>query len=1241
MAHTKVHKVLGEFKRGTLHSGSPKGPKVTSRKQAIAIALSEARAAGEDVASRRRRKKANVGGLATPDTRERRRGQRGGKLSNEELVRLAGGVPQLGSAIGIRRGEIPGQLSPALEEAFRDLTPEQLANIDRFAQGAIFTRGVPGGLVGRAASLPVGAGLAALNELSKAVPGAQTAISRILGEQEFREVPGMTSRANLGNVLSFIGGQLREVAPESARPGVRVGVRGPSGASIPRGRHGGRVYGQLGGGVGTFFDLRTPEGRAAREQQQAAQRRQDTQRQAAQQQPAAGGGGGGLKLTASQLKELQGLGFTGTAKTTFAPGTTFESLKKAVTGAAAKQTTPGGGAPGAGVPGTGGAGVGGGGALPGVGTAGGTFGQAQRGAQQLGQFAPGGAAEQAALGGFQPLTGQARTTQQALLTTGLPTDVAPLTQAAQIRAQQEFGGLSDVLGERFAALGLGSSSAREAALARERARLAGGISATGLEAGVQAAEAATGRRVGAVGQELGAAGLQLGGLQGAGELALGRSGQQLAGLQGAVSGLTGLTNIAEQGRQFGVTSAQQQQQFQAQLQQQANLANQQAQLQAALANQSFGGVGGTSGGGTSGAGAIVNPFQISGQSFGAHGGRVSSPDFFSTTAFGRLFEGLPGIRVPQLERPRVSSGARREVPSSREALALRGVPRGEPTQAERSRMALENALARLQIEQLQKTRPGGRASRQGETDIEGVRRFLTQAGTGVVPIGLQDPAALRSTLRFFGPELIQQGLMQSGRLVSGSAGTRGFGAGLPRNIQDPNVRTALRTQFGQRGGVPQPPLPSEMGVAFPSLVDPRRQFFDGGGEVPGIDDGTDRVPAMLRSEELVVTPDLVDAIEAANPEMPQPALIRDLQGLAMRPLDFSPEEGEFVAQRGGLSPEAARRFEQRFGFAPERGPQPVSPREAILGLIAALPETLEERERRRISIPSEVLEFNAPVTVEEALGLAPETTGPSFEGVPGGVLGGLEFAPPRRGTVEISTGELRQPGFGGQITPRGRGRGAFTAFETTVPSAQPVSPDERRFEALAAAQRRRDLIQSSLATDPVGSPEKQARMFNALAAANEQVNSLVAEIDATERRKIAEAQVEVAGAQALANLSEATSNQLRAQATKQTADAATAKVLLDATAKDPALGQLLDILNESGLGKTERGAAIAEEILNKTLQGQGVQLQENGWFRRLFGAPQFELAPAPGQETPPRTVGTAATLAPEARAALAQFLGAQ
>ena len=42
----KIAKVMHEWKHGKLHSGSKKGPKVKSRKQAIAIAMSEARKRG-------------------------------------------------------------------------------------------------------------------------------------------------------------------------------------------------------------------------------------------------------------------------------------------------------------------------------------------------------------------------------------------------------------------------------------------------------------------------------------------------------------------------------------------------------------------------------------------------------------------------------------------------------------------------------------------------------------------------------------------------------------------------------------------------------------------------------------------------------------------------------------------------------------------------------------------------------------------------------------------------------------------------------------------------------------------------------------------------------------------------------------------------------------------------------------------------------------------------------------------
>jgi hypothetical protein len=45
--------VMHEWKHGTLHSGSSKGPVVTNQKQAIAIGLSEQRRLGKSAVQRR------------------------------------------------------------------------------------------------------------------------------------------------------------------------------------------------------------------------------------------------------------------------------------------------------------------------------------------------------------------------------------------------------------------------------------------------------------------------------------------------------------------------------------------------------------------------------------------------------------------------------------------------------------------------------------------------------------------------------------------------------------------------------------------------------------------------------------------------------------------------------------------------------------------------------------------------------------------------------------------------------------------------------------------------------------------------------------------------------------------------------------------------------------------------------------------------------------------------------------
>ena len=75
-ASKKVEKVMRERKRGTLRSGRS-GKKVTSRKQAIAIGLSEARKSGAKVPKRRSRGKTSS--RSKGSSRRRRRSTGSGR----------------------------------------------------------------------------------------------------------------------------------------------------------------------------------------------------------------------------------------------------------------------------------------------------------------------------------------------------------------------------------------------------------------------------------------------------------------------------------------------------------------------------------------------------------------------------------------------------------------------------------------------------------------------------------------------------------------------------------------------------------------------------------------------------------------------------------------------------------------------------------------------------------------------------------------------------------------------------------------------------------------------------------------------------------------------------------------------------------------------------------------------------------------------------------------------------------
>ena len=117
----KINKVMGEFKRGELHSGSKKGPEVTNPKQAVAIAMSEARKAGAKLPM----KKNNGGSVEADDVLVSRmtkdelaQGARGVRMARERLERqtVKRGVPpssdkplisprmqEVGKSIGVKK----------------------------------------------------------------------------------------------------------------------------------------------------------------------------------------------------------------------------------------------------------------------------------------------------------------------------------------------------------------------------------------------------------------------------------------------------------------------------------------------------------------------------------------------------------------------------------------------------------------------------------------------------------------------------------------------------------------------------------------------------------------------------------------------------------------------------------------------------------------------------------------------------------------------------------------------------------------------------------------------------------------------------------------------------------------------------------------------------------------------------------------------------------------------------------
>ena len=110
----KIGRVMKEFTEGKLHSGSKEGPKVKSTKQAVAIALNEARAAGAKIP----RVKKNMGGSVEGDDVLMAR------MTKEELAQGAKGVRMARERLDkqtVKRGVPPANRKPMISDRMEDV----------------------------------------------------------------------------------------------------------------------------------------------------------------------------------------------------------------------------------------------------------------------------------------------------------------------------------------------------------------------------------------------------------------------------------------------------------------------------------------------------------------------------------------------------------------------------------------------------------------------------------------------------------------------------------------------------------------------------------------------------------------------------------------------------------------------------------------------------------------------------------------------------------------------------------------------------------------------------------------------------------------------------------------------------------------------------------------------------------------------------------------------------------------
>jgi hypothetical protein len=129
----KIGRVMKEFTEGKLHSGSKEGPKVKSTKQAVAIALNEARAAGAKIPM----KKNNGGSVEGDDVLMARmtkdelaQGARGVRMARERLERQT-----------VKRGVPPSSDKPLISQRMQEVGKS--IGVTKKAAGGLTLSNVP------------------------------------------------------------------------------------------------------------------------------------------------------------------------------------------------------------------------------------------------------------------------------------------------------------------------------------------------------------------------------------------------------------------------------------------------------------------------------------------------------------------------------------------------------------------------------------------------------------------------------------------------------------------------------------------------------------------------------------------------------------------------------------------------------------------------------------------------------------------------------------------------------------------------------------------------------------------------------------------------------------------------------------------------------------------------------------------------------------------------------------------